>query len=189
MVIGLVLAIVFCYAGPVLADSAVATGTSASAAVNLNFQVSIQNYIEFQVGTLGSPDTIYFSPDLDDLNTSSVVTSVDGNLGGGGVSVKLRSNTPSIIITATKNNISGLENSSDFIAWESISTTETTLGDGSIIPPTLTSAVSDTSPTALTGAQDINTSWYYTYTRRDGDPIPTKDGAYTGQVTYTASTP
>ncbi|MEN8243591.1 MAG: hypothetical protein ABFS43_01670 [Thermodesulfobacteriota bacterium] len=189
MVIGLVLAIVFCYAGPGLAETSIGTGAAASAAVNLNFQVSIQNYIEFRVGTDGSLDTINFSPGIDDLNNSSVVAGENGDLGSGRVSVRLLSNTPSIIITATNNTPSGLVNNGDFIDWESITTTEVTGGQGSIAPPLLTNAGSTTSTTPLNGAQNILTSWAYTYTRRAGDPIPTEDGAYTGQVTYTASTP
>ncbi|MBW2178544.1 MAG: hypothetical protein JRH03_16680 [Deltaproteobacteria bacterium] len=54
MVIGLVLVMVFCYSGSTLADEGIGTDT---AAAHLNFEVTIADYILFQVGSSGSIDT------------------------------------------------------------------------------------------------------------------------------------
>lgn len=185
IVVGLVLGLMFCYTGTALAETAV---SDTSAAVDLNFQINIANYIEFRVGTAGAvTDTIVFNPSVGDLSASNTITGTGGDVGGSQVNVSLISNTPSITITATNNTPNGLVNGADFINWESISTTD--LG-AALTPPLLTNAGGTTSPTALFGAQTITTIWEYQYTRRAGvDPIPTQNGAYTGTVTYTASTP
>ena len=185
MVMGLVLAMVFCYAIPSLAETTIGTDT---AAARLIFQVNIMNYIEFRVGNLAANDvnTISFSPTMPDLTGSATITGGGGDVIDSTVSVRLLSNTPSITITATNNTPNGLANGGEFIDWESITTTEVGAG---LVPPLLTNTGNTTSPTVMVGAQDITTSWQYSYTRRVGDPIPTQQGAYTGTITYTASTP
>ena len=72
MVMGLVLAMVFCYAIPSLAETTIGTDT---AAARLIFQVNIMNYIEFRVGNLAANDvnTISFSPTMPDLTGSAIV--------------------------------------------------------------------------------------------------------------------
>jgi len=185
MVMGLVLVMVFCYAGPVLAETSVGGNT---ASVDLNFQVTIQNYIEFRVGTAGmTTDTINFSPSPAELANSTAITGTGGDVGGSQVTVRLLSNTAQVTITANNDTPNGLVNGGDFINWESITTTD--IG-GLLVPPLLTNAGGETSPgSPLIGAQNITTTWQYEYTRRAADPIPTVPGNYVGIVTYIASNP
>lgn len=186
MVMGLVLAMVFCYAGSSLAGTTVGENT---ASVTLDFRVNIQNYIEFRVGDLTTTSTISFQPSPVELSDSTTITGVGGDVAAGAdsqVNVSLLSNTPSITITANTSG-SGLVNGADSINWESITTAE--IGGSVIAPPLLTNSGNETSSTVLTGAQNLNTIWEYSYTRLAGDPIPTVPGAYTGTVTYIASTP
>lgn len=186
MVMGLVLAMVFCYAGSSLAGTTVGEDT---ASVTLDFQVNIQNYIEFRVGHLTTTSNISFQPLPIELSASTPITGVGGDVAAGTdsqVTVSLLSNTPSITITANTSG-SGLVNGADSINWESITTAE--IGGNVIAPPLLTNAGGEISSTILTGAQNINTIWEYSYTRLSSDSIPTVPGAYTGTVTYVASTP
>lgn len=185
MAIGLVLAMVFCYAGSVLAETSVG---NTSAAVDLNFQVTIANYIEFRVGTAGTTtDTINFSPTAAELAGSTAITGTGGNAGGSAVNVSLLSNTTQVTITASNDTPNGLVNGGDFIDWQSITTSDT---GGNLAPPPLNNGGGTTSPdTPLFGPQNISTTWEYQYTRRVGDPIPSVPGNYLGTVTYTASAP
>lgn len=187
MAIGLVLAMVFCYASSSLAGTAVGTD---SAAVNLRFQVLIQNYIEFRVGLPTGMSTINFSPDPDQLFNSTPITGTGGNVAGSQVTVRLLSNTPSITLTATNDTNTGLINGTETIDWLSIATTDLGGATGdNLTPPLLNNAGNQTSPDILNGPQDIDTVWEYQYTRRAGDSIPTVNGNYVGTVTYTATSP
>ncbi len=183
MVMGLVLVMVFCYAGPVLAETSIHGDT---ASVELNFQVTIANYIEFRVGTAGvTTNTINFSPTAAELGANTTIPGTGGDAGGSQVTVSLLSNTPQITITATNDTPTGLENGIDRIDWLSISTTDVL---GNLAPPLLNNAGGEASPdTPLAGPQNITTTWEYEYTRRVGDPIPSIPGNYVGTVTYTAT--
>ncbi|MBW2613304.1 MAG: hypothetical protein JRD49_10725 [Deltaproteobacteria bacterium] len=186
MVIGLVLVMVFCYSGSTLADEGIGTDT---AAAHLNFEVTIADYILFQVGSSGSIDTIIFQPDTSDIITPTTINGTGGDLTGGRVTVRLLSNSSSVAITETNDGGgSGLVGSvSGNISYASILTADDNGGTGGtgITPPQLTDAGGNVTPT-MSGAQNINTSWTYTY-RHNGDQ-PTA-GSYTGQVTYTAAIP
>lgn len=183
MAIGLVLTMVFCYAGTSLAETSIHSDT---ASVELNFQVTIANYIEFRVGTAGvTTDTINFSPTAAELGANTPITGTGGDAGGSQVNVSLLSNTPQITITADNDTPTGLENGIDRIDWLSITTTD--IG-GNLAPPLLNNAGGEVSPdTPLAGPQTLSTTWEYQYTRRVGDPIPSIPGTYNGTVTYTAT--
>ena len=184
MVIGLVLAMVFCYAGTVWAESN--TGTT-SANARLNFRVTIAEYIEFRVGSPGAAvDEIQFSPSLADIQAPNVVSGSGGDLTGGEVTVRLLSNTSNAVtVTAYNPSTTGLwDGGTEYINYANIITTES--GAGGLTPPILTNAGGN-STTLAAGPNDINTAWTYTYEHTTGpEPLP---GTYTGQVTYTASAP
>ena len=184
MAIGLVLTMVFCYAGPVLAETG--TGTT-SASARLNFRVTIAEYIEFQIGSAGAGniDEIQFSPSLADIQGSTEIGGSGGDQTGGAVSVRLLSNTSNAVtITAYNPSGTGLWNGgSEYINYANIITTDT---GGGLTPPILSNAGGNTTALGI-GPNDINTIWTYTYQHTTGlDPLP---GTYTGQVTYTASAP
>jgi len=183
MVIGLVLAMVFCYAGTALAETDIGTTT---ASARLNFRVTISDYIEFRIGTAGTTiDQIEFAPSLDDNQNNTEIAGTGGDQLNGSVTVRLLSNTGQpVTITAINPTSTGLsDGGTGLISYATILTTET--GGGGLAPPMLTDAGGTT--TALpTGVNDINTEWTYTYQNNGATPLP---GTYTGQVTYTASAP
>lgn len=186
MVIGLVLAMVFCYGGSVWAESD--TGTT-SATVHLNFRVTVAEYLEFRIGSpAGTIDEIAFSPTLADIQTSTEIGGTGGDLTGGRVTVSLLSNTSNAVtISALDLSGGGLTDGTNEISYASILTADDNGGTGSggITPPALVDGTQTSSALPL-GPNNITTSWTYTYQHSGLDPLP---GTYTGQMTYTASAP
>jgi len=183
MIIGLVLAGLFCYAGPVWADTGVGTGSSPSASARLNFSIVIPEFIIFRVGNLSGENTIQFSPTAEQIDDSLAVDGTGGDVGGNGVTVRLVSNSESDVeVSATTDGAAGLSNGTSNIDYVNILTAES--GSG-LAPPQLTNDTT-TSTTLSAGFNAVTTTWTYQYQRSGAIPDP---GTYTGFVIYTASAP
>lgn len=170
------------------AESNVTTGaapTSISATARVNFSILIPRFIFLQVGTgtllaaNSTIDTISFTPALTVIGDNSVVaaTSGSGNLGNGGVTVRIIGNAGNVSLGAT--GPANLTSGSNNIPWTQISTAIT----GGATHPTINGA--NASFTAASGVVNINGTWVYTYLN-NATPAA---GTYTGQVLYTATTP
>ena len=134
MVLGLVMAMVFCYAGIVGAESDSATGAGASASADLRFQIFIPSFIYFRVGTVGAVvDTVDFQPTVTEVATGATTNALGGT---GTVDAVLISNGGQVTITPSNdgggNGLS--DGGSNHINWSQIVATPTTPG---LDPPQL----------------------------------------------------
>ncbi len=187
ILLGLVMAVVFCYANSVRADSDFDTGAGATASVNLDFQIVIPSFIFFRVGNAGGGNinTLNFSPTATDLATPGASTSATGGdaIGGAAVNVVLISNGGDVTITPTNLN-GGLTSGANTISYAEISTSD----GGSIATPALTNAggVAEIIGSGAFGITNLTDVWTYEYINT---AIPPAVGTYTDTVTYTASIP
>lgn len=189
-VLGLVMAIVFCYAGIVGAQSSSATGPAAAsggagASVDLDFQILIPSFIYFRVGsTGGTVDLVDFQPTADDVLTGATTNATSG----GTVDVVLISNAGAVTIEeANDGGGNGLsDGGTNYISWGQIVTTETL--SGGLTPPQLSNAGGNTSNVTTTSGNITvrSAQWTYEYNNPATPPQP---GTYTGTATYTASIP
>lgn len=168
------------------AESNVTTGTGTlNATARVNFSILIPRFIFLQVGTgsflaaNGTVDNIDFTPALTVIGDNSVVaaTAGSGNLGNGGVTVRIIGNAGNVTLAAT--GPANLTSGANTIPWTQISTAIT----GSATHPAINGASAAFPATA--GVVNINGSWVYTYLN-NATPAA---GTYTGQVLYTATTP
>lgn len=176
---------------PAFSATDVATGAAAGsggagAAVDLNFNITIPEFILFQVGT--GTQTISFAPSATDVaNGTTGTTGTGGDAGAGAVNVRLISNAGTVQIKESNNGTgTGLTNGANNISYAQIKTAET--GAGGITPPALSdSGVNASTVTPSSGSVTAkSTVWTYTY---DNPALPPAPGTYTGTVTYTAAIP
>ena len=182
ILLGLVMAIAFCYANSVRAESNFATGSPATASVELDFQIVIPSFIYFRVGTAGtgSVDTISFAPSANDLATGATTIGTGGDATLGAVNVVLISNAGDVTITPT--NDGGLDSGVSTISYTHIATLS-----GAISAPLLTDAggAPVTIGSGAFGVTNLTDTWTYRYINLT---VPAA-GIYTDTVTYTAVTP
>lgn len=175
-------------AAPLLAhaESNVSSGSgSLSTTARVTFSVTIPRFIFLQVGTgtllagNSTIDSIAFTPAVAVVGNGSVVaaTSGSGNLGNGGVTVRLIGNAGNVTLGAT--GPANLTSGGNSIPWTQISTAVT----GGATHPTINGA--NASFTATSSVVNINGTWIYRYLN-SATPAA---GTYTGQVLYTATTP
>lgn len=167
------------------AESNVTTGGgSISASARVNFSIVIPRFIFLQVGTgtllaaNGTIDTVSFAPAVAVVGDSTPVAGTGGNLTGGAVTVRVIGNAGNVTLAA----VSGAPNlvsGTDTIPWTQIGTTIA----GGATHPTINGA--NATFTAASGVVNVNGSWTYSYL----NTITPAAGTYTGQVTYTATTP
>ena len=184
MVLGLVMAMVFCYAGVVGAESDSGTGAGASASADLRFQILIPSFIYFRVGSVGATvDTVDFQPSVNDIATGATTSATSG----GTVDVVLLSNGGAVTITEANNGGgAGIsDGGTNYISWDQIDATSSAPG---LDPPELSDAGGNTSNiTPDSGAITAKTAqWTYVY---NNPATPPASGTYTGTATYTASIP
>lgn len=169
-----------------VATGAAAQSTGAGASVDLNFNITIPEFILFQVGA--GTETISFAPSATDVaNGTANTTGTGGDAGAGAVNVRLISNAGTVQIKESNNGTgSGLTNGANNISYAQIKTAET--GAGGITPPALSDSGANTSTvTPSSGSVTAkSTVWTYTY---DNPALPPAPGTYTGTVTYTAAIP
>ena len=201
ILLGLVMAIAFCYATSVRAESNFATGAAAQsggagAAVNLDFQIVIPTFIYFRVGSSGAAiDQIQFTPTADEVaNATAGIAGTGGDLGTGIVTVSLVSNAGGVDITESNNSAgAGLgDGAGNYISYAQINTAT---NDGNLPAPVLSDAGSNSVSIPVTAGNITNrqAQWTYTY---DNPATPPEAGTYGtggaatgGRVTYTAAIP
>ena len=184
MVLGLVMAMVFCYAGIVGAESDSGTGAGASASADLRFQILIPSFIYFRVGSVGATvDLVDFQPTVDEVATGATTSATSGGV----VDVVLISNGGAVTITeANDGGGNGLDDGgTNYISWNQI---DATSPDPGINPPPLSDAGGNTSNITLDSGNITakNTQWTYVY---NNPATPPASGTYSGIATYTASIP
>lgn len=185
-----VLAVAVALASPLAAhaESNVTTGAapaSLSATARVNFSITIPRFIFLQVGTgtllaaNGTIDTIDFQPALNVVGngTSVAATAGSGNNGNGNVTVRIIGNAGNVTLGAT--GPANLTSGGNTIPWTQIATAIS----GGATHPTINGA--NASFTAASNVVNVNGSWTYTYLNTTTPAA----GTYTGQVTYTATTP
>ncbi len=197
---GLVMVIGLCYANLASAESNFATGGAAQsggggAAVNLDFQIVIPQFIFFRVGSAGATvDLIEFTPTADEVANATAgiaATAASGDLGSGTVTVSIVSNTTTVanpvVITETNDTMSsGLSDGSG--NWISYNQINTGTNNGLLPAPDLSNSNSNSVSIApnFGDITNIQAQWTYTY---DNPGTPPVAGTYAGQVTYTAAIP
>jgi len=204
ILLGLVMAVVFCYVTSVRADSDFATGAAAGsggtgAAVNLDFQITIPSFLYFRVGSIGSIDQIQFAPTPTDVFTPGNITAgTGGDLGSGTVTVSLISNAGAIgngvDITETNNSSgNGLANDDGTLTYINYAQINTATNNGNLPAPLLSNGGSNSVNIANTSGVITNeqAQWTYTYTNPVTTPAAGTYGGngFGGRVTYTAAVP
>lgn len=169
------------------AESNVTTGAgSISASARVNFSITIPRFIFLQVGTgtllaaNATIDTISFTPAVAVVGNGTAVaaTAGSGNLGNGGVTVRVIGNAGNVTLAATAP-LTGLTSGANTIPWTQIATAITS----SATHPTINGA--NAVFTAASNVVNVNGTWIYSYV----NTVTPAAGTYTGQVLYTATTP
>lgn len=176
--------------GTLMAESASDDVSPYSAAVNLDFQITIPSVLNFRVGSAGSIDLITFSPAAGVIGDDSDVPGAGGDLTGGVVTVELFSNIGPVTITPTNSSGgAGLTNGTENIPYTEILTTSNL---PALDAPVLSDAGGTaTLPTETDGVTDLSAQWTYTYDNTAVYAAGTYGGTNTqgSRVTYTASVP
>ena len=162
-------------------------------AVHVDFKIVVPNILFLQVGTgtyplnIGTVDLITFSPSAAVLGNSTVVAGTGGDLTGGQVTVKVKSNFGgNVSLTATT--LGALnDGAAHTITFGEITTTE----NGAGVPAlALTDGGVGTTETlnATAGIVDLSDSWTYTYNNTTFPVAGTYGGINTrnSRATYTA---
>ena len=169
------------------AESNITTGGGANitATARVNFSVVIPKFVFLQVGTgtfmaaNATIDTITFSVPAASVGNGTPVTATagSGNLGNGGVTVRVIGNNGNMTLGATgpANLVSG----TDTMPWTEVATAIT----GGATHPTINGA--NATFTATNKVVNVNGTWVYSFL----NTAPRASGTYTGQVLYTATTP
>ena len=205
ILLGLVMAVVFCYVTSVRAESNFVTGAAAGsggtgAPVNLDFQIVIPAFIYFQVGTAGAGiDQILFSPTPAEVAGATLgIAGAGGDLGGGTVTVSLISNAgvigSGVNITETNNSGgNGLANADGTATYINYAQINTGTNNGNLPGPLLSNGGSNSVNIANTAGVITNeqAQWTYTYDNPATAPAAGTYGgnAFGGRVTYTAAVP
>lgn len=177
-------------AGSAMADSQLITSAPWSAAAALDFRIVIPSVLYFRVGnaTAGTVNELTFSPTTANVGTSAAINPTGGDAAAGaGVNVEIRANRGQVTITATNNVPLGLTTGTAADGYISLATISTSSDNGDLPAPALTNAGGSTSAPTLTANKTTqrNAIWTYQYANAS---LPSA-GAYTGRVTYTATTP
>jgi len=166
------------------AESRVTTGTGTiNAQARVNFSVTIPRFIFLQVGTgtllanNTTIDTISFAPAVNIVGTGTTVAGSGGNLGSGGVTVRIIGNAGNVSLGA--GGPANLTSGANTIPWTQISTAIT----GGATHPTINGTNANFG--ASGGVVNINGTWVYSYL----NTVTPASGTFTGQVQYTATTP
>ncbi len=168
------------------AESNFTTGVGANitASARVNFSVTIPKFVFLQVGTgtflaaNGTIDTVDFAVPAASVGNSTAVAGTGGNLTGGAVTVRVVGNNGNMTLGAVSGN-PNLLSGADTIPWTQIAVAVT----GGATHPAINGAT--TTYTASGKVVNVNGTWTYSYL----NSVTPASGAYTGQVTYTATTP
>jgi hypothetical protein len=156
-------------------------GTGTNAQVNLDFQITIGDFVYFQVGSLaaGTVDRVDFdlTAGAGTVSGSGGPFAANGGVGDGAdgmLSIELRTNVANVSIAATGGDLTGP-------GGATIPFTEITATDGGVVDvPDFGATITPfaAAPGALTD------TWTYTY---DNSSVYAP-GTYSGTVTYTVTT-
>lgn len=169
-------------------------GGTISAPARVNLQVNVQRFLRFRVGSAAALDTVVFDVTAANGGSGTDVTATSGgDVAVGQLTAEVTSNGGQVTISEA-NNGAGLglsDGGGNFIPYTEILTTS---GSGNLPAPSLSNLGANTAVPVLGVDAGIGclllctrraTTWTYTY-----DNAGLYAGAtYTGQVTYTASTP
>ena len=172
LVVGLCLALLFCYAGSAAAESTSSSGAPTSA--RLDFQITIPTILYLQVGTTGGTiDVVHFpSPGLPPTSVAA---------DSGAVNVRVATLTPSgQTVTLVANSSTALSDGTHTIPFTEISWAAT----GNFTGGTFNGLVGQQLD-QWTGPGNRTGTYSFTY----GNSTYYSPGAYTGRVTYTLSSP
>jgi len=166
------------------AESRVTTGSGTiNAQARVDFSITIPRFIFLQVGTgtllanNTAIDAISFAPGVSVIGNNTPVTGAGGNLGSGGVTVRIIGNAGNVSLGAS--GPANLTSGANTIPWTQISTAIT----GGATHPTINGTNANFG--ASNGVVNINGSWVYSYL----NSVTPAAGTFTGQVQYTATTP
>jgi hypothetical protein len=171
----------------VSADTTVVSGDvaqtgGAGAAVDLNFRITIPDFIFFRVGAAASVDQIDFAPTATEVHTAVAgIAGTGGDQTGGVVTVKLISNAGAVDIESSTTGATGLVSGADTISYAQINTADS--GGGGIAPPALADNSVNSQSIGTTSGSVTNRSseWTYTY---DNPAAPPASGVYTGSAAF-----
>ncbi len=189
-------------------ESNLQTGTTAlTATAHVDFSIVIPKILYLRVGTgstytgatptlssVGTIDSITFSPAAGTVGNATAVAGVGGDLAGGVETAAIVSNSGNVTLSASTGGALSDGAAGDSIAWTQITTTAATLTSGTALPaPALANgsggSVVLTAPASKLITQDAK--WTYAYANSVVTPAGTYGGtaALNGRVTYTASMP
>jgi hypothetical protein len=157
-------------------------GANITAQARVDFSITIPKFVLLQVGTAGATiDVISFSVAAANVGNGTPVaaTAGSGNLGNGQVTVRVVGNNGDMTLAAT--GPATLVSGADTIAWSQVTVTA---GGGAPAHPAVNGA-SVNLPATGRVVNIANGNWTYAYANANVVPA----GAYTGQVTYTATVP
>lgn len=169
--------------------------TPYSVANPVNFSIVIPAFLYFQVGNVGSTNTMLFTTPAANVGNSTAVapTGGDAPAGGPGVNVVVRGNNGQVVISTTVASASGLGTGTaadGFINYNQIATTSTDVAN--VPAPALANAGIANVNVALgggvAGAGKVTNRaavWNYSYLNTT---VPSA-GTYSGSATYTATMP
>jgi len=180
---------------PLAAQAEQTTQTNAGAittTARVNMQVNVQRFLRFRVGSAATIDTVVFDVlAANGGDGTDIAATSGGDLGAGLLTAEVTSNAGQVTITESNDGGgTGLSGGGNLIPYTEILTASSS---GNLAAPVLSDAGGNTATPALgvdagSGCAACTrraATWTYTF-----DNLGLYAGAtYTGQVTYTASTP
>jgi hypothetical protein len=163
-------------------------GANITASARVSFSVAVPKFVFLQVGTgpvapsMGTNatvDTITINVPAASVGTGTAVaaTAGSGNLGNGGVTVRVVGNNGNMTLGAA--GPATLTSGTDTLAWSQIATAVT----GGAAHPAING--SNITLTAVNKVVNTSGTWTYSYL----NTVVPAAGTYIGTVTYTATTP
>lgn len=177
LILGLCLAVLFCYAGSAKAESTQSNGGSTTA--RLDFRITIPTILHLQVGTTGAPvDRVTFP--VVDLPGTGLVAGTSS--GANPVPVRVAALVgPSALVTLRADSSTALtDGSGNNIPFSEISWTATGNFTGNTF-----NGVANQQLDQFSGPGNRTGSYSFNYANANYYPA----GTYNGQVTYTLSSP
>ena len=188
-------------------ESNLQTGAAAlTATAHVDFSIVIPKILYLRVGTgstytgatpslssVGTIDTITFSPAAGTVGNGTAVAGVGGDLTGGAETAAIVSNSGNVTLSASTGGALS-DGAGDSIPWTQITTATATITSGTALPaPVLVNGASAsillTAPATKFISQDAK--WTYSFANSVAAPAGTYGGtvALNGRVTYTATMP
>jgi hypothetical protein len=176
LILGLCLALLFCYAGSAMAESSQSTGAPTSA--RLDFRVTIPTILYLQVGTVGATvDRVSFT--VADLPGTGAVAGTSNGANPVPVRVAALVGAASTV-TLRADSSTALTDGSNTIPFDQVSWTASGSFTGNTFNGTANQQLDQ-----FTGAGNRTGNYTFSYANANYYPA----GTYNGTVTYTLSSP